>query len=129
MGCNNCGKSLKGDRGEPGIQGAKGDQGPSGGLFTVDTYTANVAGIQSTATQLGSTDNIVDTALAINAAVKLPLALKNASHQVTNSTAVNIRVYPFSGDQIGTFGINNYIVLGPGVVRNFKCAEDGTYLT
>ena len=125
--CNNCGQGTKGVKGEPGIQGAKGDRGPSGGLSTVDYYSANAAGIQSTATQLGSTDNIVNVGL-LNSAVKLPVATKNASLKVTNATAVNIRVYPFSGDQIGTLGVNVFDVLGPGAVRTYKCPVDGTFL-
>lgn len=127
MGCNKCGKASKGAKGEPGIQGIPGAIGPSGGLFSVDYYSANAGGIQTTATQLASTDNIINVG-GLNYAVKLPIAIKNVSLKVTNDTGFNLRVYPFSGDQISALGVNVFDVLGVGAVRTYKCPVDGTFL-
>lgn len=132
-GRKNCQKSTQGAKGEPGLRGLQGLIGPSGGLFTVDYYTANDDGIQSTAVLLISTDNIFNVDAVVNAAGKLNPAIKNESQQVRNYTANNIRVYPRSGDQIivngVSLGVNAFYLLAPGAVRTFACAVDGTFET
>ena len=124
-----CGCTTRYKKGEPGIQGKPGIQGPPGGVSSVDYYTAHAGGGQSGATNLISSQNIVNVAATLGDSVKLMPAIKNSIQQVRNYGAFSINVFPQSGDQIDSLGANTPYALAAGSIVEFACAVNGTYIS
>ena len=87
----------------------------STGEITLSTTTAVTAAgtVQGDATALTTTYSIVTTATA-DQGVVLPDAATGKVAKVINATAVNIKVYPASAEQIDSLGTNVAKNLAPG---------------
>jgi hypothetical protein len=85
--------------------------------------TVSAAGtIQGDATALTKTYNIVTTATA-DQGVVLPDATTGKVATILNNTAVNIKVYPASGEQIDALGTNTAKNLAPGASLTLVCSS------
>ena len=125
--CSSC-NSCRGPKGEPGRVGPQGPPGPPGSSTTVDYYTAYAGGGQTDATNLISTDNIVNVAATLGDSVKLLPAVKNTVQQVRNYGVSAIYIYPQSGEQINSAGVNVPYPLAAGSTVSLSCPIDGNYI-
>jgi hypothetical protein len=104
------------------------------GFYDRSTELSIVAGptqTQAGATLLTKENNVVSTVAVDNDGVRLPSATVGRSVYIRNSDAVNfLKVYPFSGDDIDTGGVNvaDVNTLTAGSQRIYLC-EDGTNWT
>jgi hypothetical protein len=80
--------------------------------------------VQGDATAITKTHAIVTTATA-DQGVQLTAAALGLTHEVTNETAVNVKVYPQTGENINDLASNIAIDLAPGATLKFV-ARDGT---
>lgn len=98
------------------------------GETTVSTSASvSAAGtVQGDATALTTTYSIVTTATA-DQGVVLPDAATGKVAKVINATAVNIKVYPASAEQIDSLGTNVAKNLAPGASLEVVAASDSLW--
>ena len=106
--------SLNNDKYESGDSVSFVDVTSTGEITLSTTAAVTAAGtVQGDATVLTKTYNIVTTATA-DQGVVLPDAATGKVAKVINATAVNIKVYPASAEQIDSLGTNVAKNLAPG---------------
>lgn len=93
------------------------------GESTFSTATVTAAGtVQGDATALTKSYNIITTA-TVDQGVVLPDATTGKVATILNNTAVNIKVYPASGEQIDALGTNTAKNLAPGASLTLVCSS------
>lgn len=106
--------NLDNDKYESGDDANFGDIASTGEVtFSVASSVTAAGTVQGDATALTTTYNIVTTATA-DQGVVLPDAATGKVAKVINTTAVNIKVYPASAEQIDSLGTNVAKNLAPG---------------
>ena len=106
--------SLNNDKYESGDSVSFVDVTSTGEIALSTTAAVTAAGtVQGDATALTTTYNIVTTATA-DQGVVLPDAATGKVAKVINATAVNIKLYPASAEQIDSLGTNVAKNLAPG---------------
>jgi hypothetical protein len=115
--------NLNTDKYEAGNDVSVGALAVSGQANFAISGTVTAAGTtQGDATALTKTYNIVTTATT-NQGVVLPDATTGKVATVLNATAVNIKVYPASGEQIDALGTNVAKDLSPGASLTLVCSS------
>lgn len=106
--------NLNNDKYESGDNASFGDIASTGEVtFSVTSSVIAAGTVQGDATALTTTYNIVTTATA-DQGVVLPDATAGKVTTVINATAVNIKLYPASAEQIDSLGTNVAKNLAPG---------------
>lgn len=70
---------------------------------------------------------VISATGGVNTAVTLPSALPGKRITVANITSVNVRLYPFTGDQIEANGANTFVTLSAGKTVELICEVAGTW--
>lgn len=89
--------------------------------------TAFSGGGQGSATLLAANVNIVDTVAAAKDSVKLPAAVAGTTYTVTNDGVNDLEVFPSSGEQIDSFGVDTGYLLHPGSTQRFTAQATGLW--
>lgn len=97
-------------------------------LLSIDNYSAFAGGGQANATALISYDNNITTVASPNDSVKLMSAVKNRRQKVRNNGANDVDIYPQTGQNFTGYATDAPFTLSPGMVWEFVCAVNGTYL-
>lgn len=92
--------------------------------FVAGTGTAQLGG----QINIGVQDVTISSAGIGNTAVTLPAGTVGYRITVSNTTATNVRLYPFTGDAITTLGANNFFTLQAGRQAELIMDVAGTWL-
>lgn len=115
--------NLNNDKYESGDDIVVNDLSSSGEVTMSAATTITAAGAtQLTATSLTKTYNVVTTATA-DQGVILPSAATGKQLTVVNATAVSIKVYPASGEQINALSANTAKSLAAGATMDLVCTS------
>lgn len=94
---------------------------------TSNSITAYAGGGQTNATALTAFDNNVTTVATDNDSVKLLAATQHRRQRVRNNSTKDLDIYPQSGEQIDSLGVDNPYTLAAGGIIEFVCFAAGTF--
>lgn len=90
--------------------------------FSTSAAVSAAGSVQGDATVLTKSYNLVTTATA-NQGVVFPTAVTGKTVNILNATAVSIKIYPASGEQIDSLGTNAAKNLAPGASITLVCSS------
>ena len=95
---------------------------------TKDNLTAHAGGGQGSATPLTAMTNRVTVVATAGDSVILPVSVSGMQITVINAAASNsMNVFPATGDQINTLGVNAAFAQSAGKTAEFYCASAGQW--
>lgn len=97
-------------------------------IFSTETsIVAYPGGGQANATPLTAFDNNITSVATGNDSVKTISATQHRRQRIRNNGANDVAIYPQTGDQIDSLGVNVPYILSPGNIVEFVCFSAGTF--